>query len=178
MSTNNTRSRRTFLRTLTRSSAMAVGVMTLPTALSETFVEKAHGTEILKTYPRVRIGTLQELSNGQPQTFSYPDDGHMNMLVKVGQPAQGGVGPDEDIVAFSTACPHMGCGMVTNHSSEKPVILGPCPCHFSCFDMSKGGMQIQGVASQDLPQVMLEMDGDTIYAIAIRGLIYGRHCNL
>ena len=37
----------------------------------------------------------------QPITFNYPLDDEPNIMVKLGQKAEGGVGPDGDIVAFS-----------------------------------------------------------------------------
>ena len=47
-----------------------------------------------------------------PVYFKYPfeDDALFSacMLVKLGTLAGGGVGPDKDIVAFSTLCTHMG----------------------------------------------------------------------
>ena len=172
------RSRRNLLRTITRSSAAAVGMLAFPAAISETLIPKAHGTEVVRTYPRKKIASLSEIQEQTPVEFSYPDDGHANMLIKIGQPASDGVGPDGDIVAFSSVCPHMGCPFDdTRYSPERPAALGPCVCHFTCFDISKGGMQVQGVSSQDLPQILLEDDGRDVYAVGVRGLLHGRASN-
>jgi arsenite oxidase small subunit len=54
-----------------------------------------------------------------------------------------------------------------------------CPGHFSRFDCEKGGQQIWGHATQNLPQFALRVDdkGD-IYAEGADELIYGRLSNV
>jgi len=39
-------------------------------------------------------------------------------------------------------------------------------------------MVVAGHATSPLPQVVLESDGDDIYAIGVLGLIYGYHKNI
>ena len=97
------------------------------------------------------------------------------MLLKLGQAAEGGVGPGGDIVAFSTLCPHKGFGLVYDPSDR----VFNCPGHFSRFDADKGGLQIWGQATQNLPQFHLRVDdrGD-IYAEGVDELIYGRLSNV
>jgi arsenite oxidase small subunit len=53
------------------------------------------------------------------------------------------------------------------------------PRHYSRFDAEKGGLQIFGHATQNLPQFRLVVDqnGD-IYAVAVDELIYGRLSNV
>ena len=50
--------------------------------------------------------------------------------------------------------------------------------HQSTFDLTRHGMIIGGHATQSLPQVLLELEGDDIYAVGMLGLIYGRYDNL
>ncbi len=59
---------------------------------------------------RLRVSSLAELRVDQPVAFSYPKGVPFGdaMLVKLGQRAGGGVGPEQDIVAFNTWCTHMG----------------------------------------------------------------------
>ena len=54
-----------------------------------------------------------------------------------------------------------------------------CPGHYSRFDCEKGGQQIWGQATQNLPQFTLRVDdqGD-IYAEGVDELIYGRLSNV
>ena len=57
-------------------------------------------------------------------------------------------------------------------------MLGPCPCHFSRFDLSKNGSLILGQATQSLPQILLEVEKEEIYATGVMGLVYGFWDNL
>ena len=54
-----------------------------------------------------------------------------------------------------------------------------CSGHYSRFDVEKGGLQIFGHATQNLPQFRLVVDqqGD-IYAVGVDELIYGRLSNV
>ena len=130
-------------------------------------------------YPRKKIGTLSSLQVNRPQIFSYPDEGpgSVSMLVKLGVPAGGGIGPDQDVVAFNTLCPHMGGPLAGMYQADDQA-LGPCPFHQSTFDLTKHGMVISGHATESLPQVLLELEGDDIYAVGMIGLISGRYDNL
>jgi arsenite oxidase small subunit len=98
------------------------------------------------------------------------------VLLKTGSPAAGGIGPQQDIVAFSVLCTHRGCAVAYDASAR----TFKCPCHFSIFDPDKSGQMVCGQATVNLPQIVLEYDADTtrIAAVAIDGLIYGRASNL
>jgi len=129
-------------------------------------------------YPDVAIANLADLKPGEPIFFEYPQAGQRNMLIKLAKPAEEGVGPDGDIVAFSAFCAHMGVPLdgVYNHDHG---ILGPCPAHFSSFDLARSGMLVMGKATQPLPQVVLAVDAaGEITATGMYGLIYGWPANL
>lgn len=124
-------------------------------------------------YPAIRIGSLSTLKEGVGQYFAYPDDSAQGLLLKLGTPAVGGLGKGRDIVAFSAACTHMGCGVAYKGGRLQ------CPCHYSLFDPAKNGQVYQGLASSYLPQIPLRIDaGGEIYAVAVEGLIWGRARNL
>jgi arsenite oxidase small subunit len=129
-------------------------------------------------YPDVVIANLADVKSGEPIFFEYPQAGQRNMLVKLDKVAEEGIGSDSDIVAFSTACSHMGAPLDNVYNHEYGM-LGPCPLHFSSFDLSKSGMNVMGKASDHLPQVALALDdnGD-IRATGMFGLIYGYPANL
>ncbi len=133
----------------------------------------------VRRYPRKKIGRLSRLKVDEPVLFRYPDNGTgtESILVKLGVPAGGGIGPDGDVVAFNTLCPHMGGPLSAVYKREEKA-LGPCPFHQSLFDLTRHGMVISGHATESLPQVLLELDGDNIYAVGMIGLIYGRFDNL
>ncbi len=126
---------------------------------------------VIATFPRVRVAAVSQLREAVPVTFDYPLEGQSNVLVKMGREAIGGIGQDEDIVAYSRHCTHMGC-VVEDFQADHGV-LGPCPCHFSTFDLIHNGQVTLGQASQNLPQVLLDIDGDDIYATGVLRLVYG-----
>lgn len=126
-------------------------------------------------YPSTRLANLADLKVDEPMDIAYPDADSPGVLLKLGTPVEGGVGPDGDIVAFSVLCPHKGYNM-SYHAADKTL---NCPGHFSRFDCEKGGQQVWGHATQNLPQFALRVDdkGD-IHAEGADELIYGRLSNV
>ena len=131
------------------------------------------------TYLRKKIAKLSELKNDEPVAFVYPDEGAFSesMLVKLGVEGGGGIGPQKDVVAFNYFCTHQG-GNLTGSYKADTKSLGTCPLHLSTYDLTRHGILISGQAYQSLPQVLLELDGDDIYAVGVFGLIFGRYDNL
>jgi arsenite oxidase small subunit len=134
---------------------------------------------MVATYPRKKIAKLSELKADQPIGFVYPDDGTyaQSMLVKLGEEAGGGIGPQKDVVAFNYFCTHQGGDLSGTYKADTKS-LGACPLHLSTYDLTRHGILISGQAYQSLPQVLLELDGDDIYAVGVFGLIFGRYDNL
>jgi arsenite oxidase small subunit len=130
-------------------------------------------TSDLLPYPRVKIGTLGDLGSGVLST-TYPDPSSLVQVLKLGAKTVGGVGPDEDIVAYSGLCTHMGCPVLYDAATK----MFKCPCHYSHFDAAADAMMINGPATQHLPRLVLEVDGEDIYAVGVQGLIYGRAHNV
>lgn len=132
-------------------------------------------------YPRKLVAKLSQLKNNKPLNFNYPDDGANTqvILAKMGVKAGGGVGKDQDVVAFNLMCTHQGGPL---HGTYKVTgehrTLGQCPFHLSTFDLRRHGIIVSGQAYESLPQVLLEVDGDDIYAVGVMGLIFGRNDNL
>ncbi len=126
-------------------------------------------------YPSNRLANISELVVDEPLDVAYPDNDAMGVLLKLGQPVEGGAGPEGDIVGFSTTCPHKGYPL--NYRSQDRTLN--CPGHYSRFDVERGGQQIWGQATQNLPQYTLRVDdkGD-IYAEGIDELLFGRLSNV
>ena len=126
-------------------------------------------------YPANRLANIADLTVNEPLEVAYPDESAPGVLLKLGTRVPGGVGPDEDIVGFTTICPHKGFPLQYN-SSERSF---GCPGHYSKFDPEKGGQQIWGHATQNLPQYILRVDdkGD-VYAEGLDELLYGRLSNV
>ena len=165
-------SRRTVLRLAGTGTAVATfGIGDL--------VEGASGEARLEdgVYPELRVARLSRLRDGLPHAFAYPLKQQPNMLVKLGEPALRGIGPAGDVVAFSVLCTHMG-GSLRGRYRHDVKAVGPCPFHFSTFDLRKGGIPVHASATQNLPQIVLRLDGDDIYAVGVIGLVYGFRNNL
>jgi arsenite oxidase small subunit len=128
-------------------------------------------------YPRAKLANVKDLKVGKPFKANYPDNKSPVYVLRFGKAVVGGTGPDRDIVAFSRLCPHMGCTLKQFIADQGTLV---CGCHYSVFDLSKGGMLVVGQATDNLPQVVLEVEessGD-VYAVGMRGLIYGRLLNV
>lgn len=167
-------SRRNFLKS--GGAGVAVGVVATTGAVIHPIDARADTGSATLPYTPTVIGEAGSLSPGVVVSFNYPDAASPCALVKVGEPTSGGVGPDGDIVAYSTLCSHMGCAVQYDADSS----TFKCPCHYSIFDPSRGGQQVCGQATQALPQIELGYDAsnDSISAIAVNGLIYGRQSNI
>jgi len=129
----------------------------------------------LVEYPANRLANIADLALNEPLAVTYPDEGAPGVLLKLGQPVEGGAGPDGDIVGFSTICPHKGFPL--HYDGESRTMN--CSGHYSVFDCEAGGQQTWGHATQNLPQYMLRVDdqGD-IYAEGVDELLYGRLSNV
>jgi arsenite oxidase small subunit len=129
----------------------------------------------LVTYPSTRLANIRDLKANEPKNIAYPDRDSPGVLLKLGTAVEGGVGPEMDVVAFSTMCPHQGYPL--GYRAEDRTLN--CPGHYSRFDVEKGGLEIWGHAAQNLAQFRLRLDdrGD-IYAEGVDELIYGRTSNV
>ncbi|GAB6050443.1 hypothetical protein JCM16106_12900 [Hydrogenophilus islandicus] len=165
--------RRTFLKLGGAAAAGSVATVVAPTAGA---AERAEVGRVTLPYPQKVVAKGKELRENQPVTFNYPDGDSPCTLVKVGHPVPGGVGPDKDIVAYSTLCTHMGCPLAYDTATR----TFRCGCHYSVFDAEMGGQMVCGQATENLPRVVLHYDAksDTVTAVAVEGLIYGRQANV
>ncbi len=123
-------------------------------------------------YPRVKVASLTEVMKGRVVRALYPDERSPILILATRHAAEGGVGPERNVVAYSALCTHLGCEV--RYRTGRFL----CPCHFSAFDPSTCGDCYQGVATESLPQVELDVSEDNILAVSMRGLIWGRKSNL
>ena len=161
--------RRRFLTGAGAVTAGAAAAAVMPTQA------KAAPTAALVKYPADRLANLSDLKVDVPFAVAYPDEDAPGVLIKLGTAVPGGVGPDGDIVGFTTICPHKGFPLAF-HASDRTL---NCPGHYSRFDCEKGGQQVWGQATQNLPQYVLRVDekGD-VYAEGVDELLYGRLSNV
>lgn len=126
-------------------------------------------------YPVNRLANVKDLKPDEAFSVAYPDPDAPGVLLKLGKRVPGGVGPDGDIVGFTTICPHKGF-LLNYVAADKSL---NCPRHYSRFDCEAGGQQIWGHATQNLPQYNLRVDGNgDIYAEGVDELLYGRLSNV
>jgi arsenite oxidase small subunit len=115
-------------------------------------------------YPTTKLANIRDLKVNEPKDILYPDAESPGVLLKLGVQVEDGAGPDGDIVAFSILCPHKGFPL-KYRADDKTL---NCPGHDSRFNVEKGGLQIFGHATQNLPQFRLVIDqGGDIYAVAV-----------
>lgn len=169
-------SRRIFLKSSGSAAAVVgtAGAALLPTGAEA--ATPAGSTSTNLTYPKRNVGKAGAMPVNQAVSFSYPDPSSPCVALRMGSAVPGGVGPNKDIVAYSILCTHMGCPV----AYESGTKVFKCNCHFSMFDAENGGQMICGQATEDLPRVLLEHDAktDTVSAVGVDGLIYGRQANI
>ncbi len=159
------------------TAAAAVGAVVIPIHNAEAAKPAAAATGgSTLPYPNKAIGIASKMPINQAVSFSYPDASSPCYAIRMGSPVSGGVGPNGDIVAYSSLCTHMGCP-VAYDSGTKTM---KCGCHFSMFDVETHGQMVCGQATENLPQIKLEYDEKTgsVHATGVDGLIYGRQSNI
>jgi arsenite oxidase small subunit len=126
-------------------------------------------------YPSNRLANIRDLKPNEPLQVAYPDQDAPGVLLKLGKRVPSGIGPDGDVVGFTTICPHKGFPLAYSKTDRTLN----CPGHYSRFDCEAGGQQIWGQATQNLPQYVLRIDANgDIYAEGLDELLYGRLSNV
>ncbi len=162
--------RRQFLR----GGALAAAGAATASVVPANDARAATGLALVQ-YPSNRLANISDLAPNEPFDVTYPDENAPGVLLKMGQAVEGGVGPDNDIVGFTTVCPHKGFPL--SYNAERRTMN--CPGHYSVFDCEAGGQQTWGQATQNLPQYILRVDDDgEIYADGVDELLYGRLSNV
>lgn len=169
--------RRFFLKSSgTAAAAVGAAVMPLQGAQAATPAKAATTGSTTLSYPKTGVGKARRMPVNQVVSFSYPDASSPCYAIRMGNAVSGGVGPDQDIVAFSALCTHMGCPVAYEGGTK----TFKCGCHFSVFDPEMGGQMVCGQATENLPRVRLDYDArtDSVNAVGVDGLIYGRQANI
>lgn len=167
--------RRFFLKSGGSAAALA-GSVIIPIANANAATPAAPAGATTLNYPNKTVAKSKGMPVNDVVNFTYPDESSPCVAIRMGNPVPGGVGPNNDIVAYSQLCTHMGCPV--NYDSGTRTFK--CGCHYSVFDPEMGGQMVCGQATENLPMVKLQYDAksDTVTAIGIDGLIYGRQANV
>ncbi|WP_029406574.1 arsenate reductase (azurin) small subunit [Thiomicrorhabdus sp. Milos-T2] len=161
-------------RNFFKAGGLATAAVAAPIAgLNASPAAASTDTKTIFEFAKKKISNAQSLGN--TQAFTYPDSMSPCLLINHDEPVEGGVGPNNNIVAYSTLCTHMGCP--TQYDSNEKVFK--CHCHFSVFDAEKSGQVAIGQAIDNLPRILLDYDESTgnVTAVGVEGLIYGRQAN-
>jgi len=166
--------RRFFLKS-SGTVAAAVGAVVIPIQNADAATPAAVGSTALP-YPKKAVAKAGGMPINQAVTFNYPDASSPCYVIRMGNAVPGGVGPNGDIVAYSSLCTHMGCPVAYDGGSR----TFKCGCHFSIFDPESNGQMVCGQATENLPRIKLEYDAksDSVHASGVDGLIYGRQSNI
>jgi Rieske Fe-S protein len=103
---------------------------------------------------RLLVAKASELPVGSSRTFRYPRDHDLCILVHH---------EEGRYVAYSQRCTHLSCPVNYEHDKQRLF----CPCHNGAFAVSDGHVT-QGPPPRPLPRIVLERDGDDIYAVGVR----------
>jgi len=174
------KSRRNFLKWALYASVIFVitGLAAVVKSLWAPGGTASGGATKAVSFPRVKVANISDLRLNEPLVFNYPLDDEPNMIVKIGQRAEGGIGPDGDIVAFSILCQHLGCVVgyqspgtspSCNSSFKAPGPIGYCCCHASVYNLVNGAKVVGGPSPRPQPQVILHFDESTgdIHAVGM-----------
>jgi arsenite oxidase small subunit len=150
--------RRKFLKII----GMASGIFVLGGVGS--FLKIVEGPLKIPPWPKTRITNFADLEINKPLIFYYPLKKTPNIIVKLESEVEGGVGPNNNVVAFSQICQHQGC--FVSFSSDGTAT---CPCHQAIYDLRDKAKVLGGPSQYQLPSVKLEYDliTEDIYAVGM-----------
>lgn len=95
------------------------------------------------------------LAPGEAVAFSYPGDDNPAIALRL---------EDGTLVAFSSACSHLGCVVLWRRASGSLE----CPCHKGIFEARTGAV-VAGPPPRPLSPIRIEERGDGIYATGRAG---------
>ena len=150
--------RRNFLKLLTGGISTAIGAIALIPGLgflaSPLRKETVSGTD-----EPLRVASQGDVKPGRPtrvNVIGQTKDAWLRLdSVKLGA-CWLIRSPADDVRAFSTVCPHLGCGIDWNDSTKK----FDCPCHGSVFDLD--GHCIAGPAPRGMDELEVLTSGEDI----------------
>lgn len=155
--------RRSFLKT----STIAISTLTTTSNLFDNI------SWAITPHQKKDIIKIDNLKTSEPVYFFYPDNNSPAVLIKLNEKALGGIGKNSNIVAYSMLCTHKGC--TVQYKKDNSFL---CPCHLTKFDATKNGQIVIGQATENLPQIELEITKENyIQAKGVKTILYGKFSN-
>jgi menaquinol-cytochrome c reductase iron-sulfur subunit len=164
--------RRSFLKVVTGILAGMLGALTTLPGLAMLLHPAARETVRGGRRP-LRVASLRELRPGRPlrvdvrgelvDAWSRIPDVKLGSCWLVREPpagAQAGDGQgggDGQVRAFSTVCPHLGCGIELDEQQQRFA----CPCHGSHFDLTSG-LALSGPSPRAMDELEVIVDGEDV----------------
>ncbi|MGZ4680936.1 MAG: QcrA and Rieske domain-containing protein [Acidimicrobiales bacterium] len=97
------------------------------------------------------IIALDQVQVGDPYLFQYPTSSDPAVLLRL---------EDDQVVAFSQKCTHLGCVVFFQAEDDR----WHCPCHEGNFEAATGAV-ISGPPTRPLGRIDVEVRGDTVWAL-------------
>jgi len=94
------------------------------------------------------IVALEAVPVGTTHLFKYPGDSDPAILLRL---------PDDEVVAFSQKCTHLGCVVYYQSDEDR----WHCPCHEGNFDTVSGNV-ISGPPTRPLGRIEVEVRDDGV----------------
>lgn len=150
--------RRKFLEILTGGIGAAIGAVAAIPGLGF-LAHPLRKETVTRGNEPIRVASKDEIEVGRPLRVNVVGETHDAWLrldsVKFGacwlvREAGGG------LKAYSTVCPHLGCGIDWNDSTKK----FDCPCHGSVFDMD--GKCTAGPSPRGMDELEVVTSGDDV----------------
>ena len=165
-------SRRGFLKAGGAAVAGAGAAVTQVPAAEAAMAEAGRAT---LTYKPKALGSASKLQANVPMAVHLSRWLLALLAVKTGAAAPGGVGPDRDIVAYSTLCTHMGCPVAYDARDEDLQV--PLPLQHVRRREGRADDLRPGDRGPSADRARYsEKDGRT--ATSVEGLLYGRQSNV
>lgn len=149
---NNERSldRRGFMKTMVGAAGM-FAVASLPWG---TIAAKELMGLSDKEYPHQKIVDVKDIAIGESVEFHFPSENDSAILIRLDQ---------NKYVAYQNACTHLRCPVYWVKEEGDMV----CPCHHGKFDVNTGA-PTAGPPRRPLPEIVVEVDNESVYAVRVK----------